>query len=59
MKDIYITWEDYNNKIEQLAKKIHEDNLKFNQIICIAKGTLKSLLKTSPTLKPPFAIQII
>ena len=38
MKDIYITWEEYHKKIEQLAKKIHEDNLKFNQIICIAKG---------------------
>ena len=32
MKDIYITWEDYHNKIEQLAKKVHEDKLKFNQI---------------------------
>ena len=36
MKDIYITWEDYHKKIEQLAKKIHDDNLKFNQIICIS-----------------------
>ena len=25
----------------------------------VARGTLKSLLKTSPTLNPPFAIQII
>ena len=41
MKDIYITWENYHNKIEQLAKKVHEDNLKFNQIICIAKGVLR------------------
>ena len=41
MKDIYISWEDYHNKIEQLAKKIHDDNLKFNQIICIAKGGLR------------------
>ena len=41
MKDIYITWEDYHKKIEQLAKKIHEDNLQFNQIICIAKGGLR------------------
>ena len=40
-KDIYITWEDYHKKIEQLAKKIHDDNLKFNQIICIAKGGLR------------------
>ena len=41
MKDIYVTWEDYHKKIEQLAKKIHADNLKFNQIICIAKGGLR------------------
>ena len=41
MKDIYISWEDYHNKIEHLAKKVHEDNLKFNQIICIAKGGLR------------------
>ena len=41
MNDIYITWNDYHKKIEQLAKKVHEDNLKFNQIICIAKGGLR------------------
>ena len=28
MKDIYITWEDYHKKIEQLAKKVYEDNWK-------------------------------
>ena len=58
MKDIHISWDDYHKKIEQLAKKVHDDNLKFNQIICIAKGTLNNRLKTSPTLKPPFAIQM-
>ena len=41
MKDIYITWEDYHKKIEQLAKKIYDDNCEFNQIICIAKGGLR------------------
>ena len=41
MKDIYISWEDYHKKIEQLAKKVHKDNCKFNQIICIAKGGLR------------------
>ena len=41
MKDVYISWEDYHKKIEQLAKKVYEDNLKFNQIICIAKGGLR------------------
>ena len=41
MKDIYISWEDYHKKIESLAKKIYQDNCKFNQIICIAKGGLR------------------
>ena len=41
MKDIYITWENYHKKIEQLAKKIYLDNCKFNQVICIAKGGLR------------------
>ena len=30
MKDIYITWEDYHKKIEQLAKKIFDDRLRMN-----------------------------
>ena len=33
---IYISWEDYH-KDGPISQKIHEDNLKFNQIICIAK----------------------
>ena len=42
MKDIYISWEDYHKKIEQLAKKIYEDGCQFNQIIrseerCVGK----------------------
>ena len=41
MADIYITWEDYHKKIEQLAKKVHNDNWQFNQVICIAKGGLR------------------
>ena len=41
MKDIYVTWEDYHKKIEQLAQKIHKNDCKFNQIICIAKGGLR------------------
>ena len=41
MKDIYISWDDYHNKIESLAKKVYQDNCKFNQIICIAKGGLR------------------
>ena len=38
MSDIYVTWEEYNKKIEELAVKVYEDGCKFNQVICIAKG---------------------
>ena len=41
MSDIYITWEEYNKKIEELAIKVYEDGCKFNQVICIAKGGLR------------------
>ena len=41
MSDIYITWEEYNKKIEELAVKVYEDGCKFNQVICIAKGGLR------------------
>ena len=41
MKDIYVTWEDYHKKIEQLAKNVFQDGWKFNQVICIAKGGLR------------------
>ncbi|MDA1283899.1 MAG: phosphoribosyltransferase family protein [Proteobacteria bacterium] len=41
MSDIFISNEEYNSKIEQLAIKIHNDGWDFNQIICIAKGGLR------------------
>ena len=41
MSDLYISWDAYTKKIEQLAIKIHEDGYKFNQIVCIAKGGLR------------------
>ena len=41
MKDIYVNWDEYHKKIEQLAKKVHDDNWEFNQVICIAKGGLR------------------
>ena len=41
MNDLYVSWEDYNKKIEQLAHKVYQDGWKFNQVICIAKGGLR------------------
>lgn len=41
MPDLYVSWSEYHQKIEQLAVKIHQSNWKFNQIICLAKGGLR------------------
>lgn len=41
MPDLYISWSEYHQKIEQLAVKIYQNNWDFNQIVCIAKGGLR------------------
>ncbi|MBD2101315.1 phosphoribosyltransferase family protein [Leptolyngbya sp. FACHB-261] len=39
--EIFVTWPDYYQKIEQLAVQIHLSGWQFNQIVCIAKGGLR------------------
>ena len=41
MSDLFISWEEYNKKTEELALKISNDGWKFNQVVCIAKGGLR------------------
>ncbi len=41
MSDLYVSWADYDHKIEQLAAKVYQSGWKFNQIICLAKGGLR------------------
>ncbi len=41
MPDLYISWSEYHQKIEQLAAKIYQTGWDFNQIVCIAKGGLR------------------
>jgi uncharacterized protein len=41
MNDLYISWSDYHQKIEQLAAKIYQSGWQFNQILCLAKGGLR------------------
>ncbi len=41
MSDLYISWNDYNRAIEQLAVQIYQSGWDFNQIICLAKGGLR------------------
>ena len=41
MQDLYVTWDDYHRKIEQLAVMVYESDWEFNQIVCLAKGGLR------------------
>jgi len=41
MSDLYVSWSEYHQNIEQLAVQIHQSDWDFNQIICIAKGGLR------------------
>ena len=41
MPDLHISWEEYHNKTEELAVKVHADGWEFNQVVCIAKGGMR------------------
>ncbi|MFN6562623.1 MAG: phosphoribosyltransferase [Nostoc sp. ChiSLP01] len=41
MPDLYVSWSNYHQKIEQLAIQIYESGWQFNQIICLARGGLR------------------
>ncbi|HBQ97508.1 MULTISPECIES: phosphoribosyltransferase [unclassified Roseofilum] len=41
MSDLFVSWSEYHQKIEQLAAQIYQSGWEFNQIVCIAKGGLR------------------
>jgi uncharacterized protein len=41
MPDLYVSWPEYHQKIEQLAAKIYASGWHFNQILCLARGGLR------------------
>ena len=41
MSDLYVSWSDYHQKIEQLAVQVYQSQWNFNQIVCLAKGGLR------------------
>lgn len=41
MADLYVSWEEYHAKIEDLAAKIYHSQWEFDQILCLARGGLR------------------
>jgi hypothetical protein len=56
MPNLYVSWSDYHQKIEQLAVRIYQSDWQFNQIVCIAKGGLRVGDLLSRIYKQPLAI---
>jgi uncharacterized protein len=56
MPDLYVSWSDYHQKIEQLAIQIYESGWQFNQIICLARGGLRIGDILSRIYQQPLAI---
>ena len=41
MKDLYVSWDEYNRLIEKLALKVWESGWSFDAILCLARGGLR------------------
>jgi hypoxanthine phosphoribosyltransferase len=53
--DLWITWDVYHRQIEELALKIADSNLQFDQLLCLARGGLRIGDVLSRILKLPLA----
>lgn len=41
MKDLYVSWDEYNRLVEKLALKVYESGWNFDAIVCLARGGLR------------------
>lgn len=41
MKDLYVSWDEYNRLIEKLAVRIWDSNWQFDAIVCLARGGMR------------------
>jgi uncharacterized protein len=41
MRDLHVSWDEYNRQIEKLAVRIHDSNWNFDAIVCLARGGLR------------------
>ena len=56
VRDLYVSWEEYNTLVERLAQRVFESGIEFNQIICIARGGMRVGDVLSRIYERPLAI---
>ncbi len=40
-RDLWVSWEDYDRAIVELAHMVHESGWQFDQVLCLARGGLR------------------
>jgi hypoxanthine phosphoribosyltransferase len=55
-RDLWLTWDQYHQLIEQLVLLIHESGEQFDHILCLARGGLRVGDVLSRVLKRPLSI---
>ncbi|AFY91362.1 phosphoribosyltransferase [Chamaesiphon minutus] len=56
MLDLHVSWDEYHQSIELLAKQIYQSQWEFDRIICLARGGLRVGDILSRIFKKPLAI---
>lgn len=41
MKDLYVSWDEYNRSVEKLAVLVYDSGWSFDALICLARGGLR------------------
>ena len=54
--DLWVTWAQYDDLIEQLAVKIQQSGFRFDQILCLARGGMRIGDVLSRVFSVPLAI---
>jgi len=55
-KHLYVSYDEYHNRIEKLAIKVHQSGWVFDTILCLARGGLRPGDILSRVFKKPLAI---
>src|SRR3569623_878314 len=54
--DLWVTWEEYRHALEALAISIYESGWRFDRILCLARGGLRSGDAISRVFDVPLAV---
>ncbi|HZW13571.1 MAG TPA: phosphoribosyltransferase [Noviherbaspirillum sp.] len=55
-KDLWVSWDDYNRAVLELARMIYESGWEFDQVLCLARGGLRPGDVFSRVFDVPLAI---